>query len=441
MTDMRPRKRWNKYAVFAAVPFAVLLILLPLTTLTAQDQQSIPDAPSATRPFPKPQVSPTSQPAAPEAAPEQQQPATTDAEGNQQAPAPPFEMKTVPEGGASKEGNTNSRDELFTVSKNVNFVQVPVSVKDDQGHLMPGLLPKDFSILEDGQQQRITFFTSDPFPLSTAVVLDLAMSDQAVSRVRETLPALVGAFGQFDEVSLFTYGNTVSRVQGFAPAQNDVIIQSIRKLQKNATGRAGGVPVTAGPMASGPSVNGHSVDPGAQATVNAPQNPNLYRPESHVLNDAILQAALELGKRDRTRRKVLFVVSNGRELGSDASYREVLRVLQTQGITVYAVGVEEAAMPVYRTLQKIRIPGQGYGDILPKYAAATGGQVFNEFSRTAIETAYNQVTQEARNQYTIGYLSRAPMQSATFRSIEVRVHRPDVKVIARDGYYPLPPAK
>jgi VWFA-related protein len=319
----------------------------------------------------------------------------------------------------------------------VNFVQVPVSVKDDKGHLVAGLLPKDFTILEDGQTQRISFFTSDPFPLSAAVVLDLAMADVAVSRVRDTLPALVGAFGQFDEVSMYTYGNTVSRVQGFTPAQNDVFIQTVRKLQKNATGRTGGVPVTGGPMASGPSVNGHPVDPGAAATVNAPQNPSIYRPESHVLNDAILQAALELAQRDRTRRKVLFVISNGRELGSDTSYREVLRLLQTQGITVYAVGVAEAAIPGYRQLEKIRIPGQGYGDILPKYAAATGGQVFNEFNKNAIETAYNQVTQEARNQYTIGYTTKSSY-SSQYRSIEVRVHRPMVKVIARDGYYPLP---
>ncbi len=348
-------------------------------------------------------------------------------------------MATVPEGGATKEENTNSRNELFTISKNVNFVQVPVTVKDDQGHLVAGLLPRDFSILEDGQQQSITFFTSDPFPLSASVVLDLAMADVAVSRVKDTLPALVGAFGQFDEVSLYTYGNTVSRVQGFTPAQNDAFLQSVRKLQKNATGRAGGVPVTGGPMASGPSTNGHPVDPGAAATVNASQNVNLYRPESHVLNDAILQAALDLALRDRTRRKVLFVISNGRELGSDASYREVLRVLQTHNITVYAVGVAEAAIPGYRELQRIRIPGQGYGDILPRYAAATGGQVFSEFNKSAIETAYNQVTQEARNQYTIGYVTKATA-SSQYRNIEVRVHRPGLAVTAKYGYYPLPPA-
>jgi VWFA-related protein len=404
-------------------------------------QQSIPDAPSATRPFPKPSVSPTAPPAAPEApAPDSQMP-----EGQPPEPeggnAPSPDITTVPPGQAPKDGNTNSRNELFTLGKDVNFVQVPVTVKDDQGRLVSGLLPKDFSILEDGQQQRIAFFTSDPFPLSAAVVLDLSMSDVGVSRVRETLPAMVGAFGQFDEVSLYTYGNTVKKVQGFTPAQNDVFIQTMRKMQKEATGRAGGVPVVGGgPMQSGPSVNGHPADQGAAATVNRTQNNSIYTPESHVLNDAVLQAALDLAQRPRDRRKVLFIISNGRELGSDAKYSEVLKVLLTQQITVYGVGVEEAAIPGYRTLQKIRIPGQGYGDILPRYAGATGGQVFNEFNRSAIETAYNQVTQEARNQYTIGYMAKNPT-STGFRAIEVRVHRPLLKVVARAGYYPLPPAR
>lgn len=429
-------KRSLKWQILSILTAAMLFVSSGYTQNS--NQQSIPDAPSATRPFPKPSVSPTAPPAAPES---QQQPSPDSGETQEppeQAP-PPANIATMPEGQTPTQGNTNSRDELFTFIVRPTFVQVPVTVKDEQGRLVEGLLPRDFRILENGEPQQIRFFTSDPFPLSAAVVLDTGMSDQGVARVRETLPALVGAFGQFDEVSVYTYGNTVQRVQGFVPAQNDVFLQTVKKLQKNATGRPGGVPVVSGPLASGPTINGRPADPGAAATVNAAQNPNnIYRPQSRVLNDAILEAAQDLGARDRARRKVLFVISNGRELGSDASYSEVLKVLLTQQITVYAIGVEEAAIPVYRQLSKIRLPGQGYGDILPKYATATGGQVFNEFTRDAIETAYGQVTQEARNQYTIGYMAR-DTKASTYRSIEVLVRRPNVNVIARDGYYPLPP--
>ena len=44
----------------------------------------------------------------------------------------------------------NGRDELMTLTKTVNFVTVPVTVKDNEGKLVEGLLAKDFSIYEDG---------------------------------------------------------------------------------------------------------------------------------------------------------------------------------------------------------------------------------------------------------------------------------------------------
>ena len=427
ITTMRNLERL-KLSSLAAVMLFVMFALASLPGFAqSTDQQQIPDAPTPTRPFPKPAVSPTEPPAAPD-----------NQTGDQTEPPPPANITTVPPGGATKDENTDSRDQLFKFVKITSYVNVPVTVKDDHGHLVAGLLPKDFEVLENGQPQKIAFFTSDPFPLTAAVVIDLSMPDVQLSKVKETLPALMGAFGQFDEVSVYTYGETVTRVQGFTPAQNDVFIQTIRRLQHTAIGRTGGVPVTGGPMAAGPSINGRPADPGAAATVNAPQNPTIYQPEAHVLNDAILAAAEDLGTRDRTRRRILFVISTGRELNSDASYSQVLKVLLTQQITVYGVVVGESATPVYKQLEKIHLPGQGYGDILPKYANATGGQVFAELGEQAIETAYNQVTLVAKNQYTIGYLAANPKASG-YREIEVRVLKPDLKVKARAGYYPLPP--
>jgi VWFA-related protein len=159
--------------------------------------------------------------------------------------------------------------------------------------------------------------------------------------------------------------------------------------------------------------------------------------ESHVLNDAILAAAMDLSKRERTRRKIIFIISDGREYRSDASYRDVLRVLLSNGILVYGIGVESAAIPGYNKISKLHLPLQGYSDILPKYANATGGEIFTEFSRDAIESAYARAVGDARNLYTVGYATRAT-PSSTYRQIEVKVARPDLKVYAKDGYYPAP---
>ena len=103
------------------------------------------------------------------------------------------------------------------------------------------------------------------------------------------------------------------------------------------------------------------------------------------------------------------------------------------------MAVEGSAIPGYGQLQKLHIPltgsHLGYSDILPKYANATGGEIFSGFSRDAIESTYASALGEARNQYTLGYMTHAT-PSNTHREIEVRVSRPDLKVTAKEGYYP-----
>ena len=115
-------------------------------------------------------------------------------------------------------------------------------------------------------------------------------------------------------------------------------------------------------------------------------------------------------------------------------------MLLTDGIAVYAIGVDTAAMPIYDKVAKARIPGFGYSNILPRYANATGGDVLDEFSKESIESAYQRITMEARNQYTLGY-NTAQKPSSNYRDIEVRVKRPGLEVFAKHGYYPLPPQR
>jgi VWFA-related protein len=160
----------------------------------------------------------------------------------------------------------------------------------------------------------------------------------------------------------------------------------------------------------------------------------------HVLNDAILRAAIDLSHRPRERRKVIFVIGDGKEDRSTASYTDVLKVLLSNEVQVYALGVDEAAMPVFGKLSKIRLPRQPYGNILPKYANATGGEILTSLTRDGIENAYSRLMDDARNQYTIGYTSPTTLSTA-YRSIEVQITRPDLKVYAKEGYYPLPPMR
>jgi len=433
--------------IIPGLTLTLTLLLLFAGSLAAQQKSDdIPDAPSATRPVPPPPPPsvrpgaddlPDSPPAAdangaasssstelPRYAPDAGEPNT--------APPPMPPIKTVPSGSVPKDLDTG-QDVGYTITHVTNLVLVPVMVKDSDGRLLPGLQPKDFKVLENGQPQKLTFFTSDPFALSAAVIFDTGMADVGLKKVQETLPALQGAFTQFDEVAIYTYSSTVGRVSDFAGAGKQ--LQVALNEVKGYSGANNGPPVTSGPLGpQGPIINGRPID--------SPVTPVSTPPKvARVMNDAILEAARDLSKRDPTRRKVIFIISDGREQGSTAGYNDTLKVLLTQNITVYALGVEGAAIPIYDRLQRVHIPKtrglMGYSDILPKYVNATGGgTVYDELSQTTMERAYAAAMGDARYQYTLGYSPKSTIGG--YRDINVQVLRPALKVYAKHGYYPLP---
>ena len=427
------------------------LSLLSAAILAQQKPEDIPDAPSASRPIPPPTPPSAREEAEGQSAPDSASqddagagvttgskelprtaPNSADSTSDTPPPPPMPPVRTVPAGSVPKDSETGA--DLYTITVTTNLVMVPVTVKDNSGRMVGGLLPKDFSVLEGGQKQNLKFFTSDPFPLSAAVIFDTGMPDVGLKKVQDTLSALQGAFSQFDEIGIYTYSSTVSQVADYESVGKQLTV-ALNQV-KGYSGTNNGPPVTGGPLGpQGPMINGLPVGAPPVTPVTTPPK------SARVLNDAILLAARDLSKRDRARRKIIFVISDGREQGSIASYADTLKVLLTQGITVYAVGVEGAAIPVYDRLQRIHIPKTaklvGYSDILPKYVSATGGgTVYAELAKTGIEEAYARAIGDARNQYTLGYTPKAGIGG--YRQIEVRVRRPDVKVYAKDGYYPLP---
>jgi VWFA-related protein len=424
-------------------------------TQPAQDQnqdqnkdqnKDIPDAPSTAQPpVEKPEPPPIPRP-------EEKKPVERDPWTNQpinkpvadqpdaasadstSAPPPMPPVKTVPPGSSAKQG-PSAQDQLYTLVIHPTFVQVPVTVKNKDGRPVAGLLSTDFTVKENGVVQKLSFFTADPMALSVAIVLDTGMPDAEVQKVNQTFSALVGAFAPYDEVAIYTYSSTVSEVSDFAGASKKLV--AVLNRMKTEHGSYDGPPVLGGPLAgNGPIING--------VPVGSPTEP-VYTPtkESHVLNDAILQAAIDLRKRDRIRRKIIFVISDGREYGSKASYGDVKKVLLTNEIQVQAVSLGNSALPVYDKLERFHLPRQGYDDLLPKYVSATGGVEHRELTRNSIEEMYSEVMREARNQYTLGYTPSRPKTptAVAFRDIEVIVHHPGLKVTAKQGYYPVVAAR
>ena len=416
----------------------------------ATQQQAIPDSPKSQIPDgPRPQAlpvqgtkpgmgtTPTDNGEAPD---DQTAPATalSPATPKPEDGPPPI----VPEAGkgtaAFANADTPVGTDVQTIHVQTNFVEVPFMVKDKKGRQVPGLTWRDVRIYENGLRQQMALFTVDPFPLSVALVIDQSLTYDNMAKVNNALGALQGAFTPYDEVAVFTYNNGPRKrtdfTAGQSPRLNFVLDQS------RTTGRDAIWADTSGPMSQNINLNGGAqsyIDPNTNSTHgrSLSNQQNVPR-EVHTLNDAILEAAIATSKAGPGRRRVVYVISDGKEYGSKAKYKEVVKYLQQNKIAVYGTLVGDSSQPVVGYLDKIHLPLTMRDNILPAYANDTGGQFDAQFRQKGIEASFAKIAEEVRTQYTVGYYTHQPFIDGKFRSLEVKVLRPDLQVIAKKGYYP-----
>ena len=347
------------------------------------------------------------------------------------APAPQEVQQTPPE-------DIKNAEQLGTIIHTyTTFVNVPVTVKDSKGKLVPGLTWRNFKVYENGNYQPLRFFSVSAMPLSIAFVIDQSVTRDVMDRVNESLGAVQAALTPYDEVAIFTYSNGAqNRSGGFTGAQSARVPYVLAMAKASGTEEA--VPVNSGPFAScNVRANGNCVDPNLQSGRSAGNSSFITIPkEIHTLNDAILAAAKELTTRPVERRRIIYVVSDGKEYGSKATYKDVLKYLQQNQIAVYGTLVGDSARWGLGYLSRFHLPFTMYDNRLVSYVLQTGGSLDSERDLNGIEKSYQAIAEEARNQYTLGYYTHEPAFDGKFRGIDVRVDRPGLDVVAKKGYYP-----
>jgi len=75
--------------------------------------------------------------------------------------------------------------------------------------LVPALTWRDVRVFENGQRKRIAVFTTDPSPMSVALVIDQSVTFDTMEKINNSLQALQAAFTPYDEIAVFTYNNGV----------------------------------------------------------------------------------------------------------------------------------------------------------------------------------------------------------------------------------------
>jgi VWFA-related protein len=308
-------------------------------------------------------------------------------------------------------------DPRTRIRTTVEMVVVPVTVKDRQGRLVADVRQEEFRLLEDSVEQKIAVFAFDPFPLSAVVLLDNALKKQNAEQVLSSLRAIAGGFSEFDEVAICRF-DTIFEPGGDFTTDNDKLLTQLKRLDLDQTFPGQG----SGPMTSGPRINGGASTPGAPSSAQI----RLGGRETKNINDAVYAAGQLLRGRERGRRKIIYLISDGHNSRNNTySFDDTIKLLLSADISVYAIGVGDAALD------------RGIG-VLSRFAHATGGDVFYAAKRAELESLYARVSEQARNQYTLAYVPEKTDRKLEYHTIEVRVRRPGLVLLARDGYYTPP---
>lgn len=285
-------------------------------------------------------------------------------------------------------------DDPVRLNVSVDLVNVSTTVRDANGRYIDGLTQQDFTLLENGVEQKLSFFNHDTQAnLSVGVLVDTSGSmrhklQQALSTVREVSTAL----GPQDEMFLMTFSDDVEVRQKFTRNPDD-IQRALRGI------RSGG--------------------------------------ETSVY-DAIQQAIGEM-KNARNGKRILLLVSDGYDTRSKINMDQALELLKRSQLQLYAIGIDDDDNdPLVLRQPRYHV----YLFMLGEMTGASGGQTFRMYTgrNYALDSIAALILEELHQQYTLGYYPSIP-KDGTWRTIQVKVDRPGATVRSRTGYYAVPAPK
>ena len=135
------------------------------------------------------------------------------------------------------------------------------------------------------------------------------------------------------------------------------------------------------------------------------------------------------GVQDQTGQKVLIVFTDGGDTRSTLTYLDLLNATKASDVSIYAIGFLENQSSSVRTQQRLQ---------LAQLADITGGQAYFPMSMKEVEAIYDRIVAEIDSRYLLGYVSTDRRMDGAWRSVEVRLTRPDLrqtKIRTRKGYF------
>jgi VWFA-related protein len=301
-------------------------------------------------------------------------------------------------------------DEIPTLKVDVDVVNVLASVRDKRGGLVPNLEKKDFSIFEDGKQQDIKYFTRETdVPLTIGLLVDVSGSQRNLIEIERS--AASQFFSQVlrkkDEAFLIMFGEEAELLQDFTNSPR-LLTQGLGQLRvSSGVGGLGPGPV-----------------------------PTAGEPRGTVLYDAVYLAANEK-LRGEVGRKVVVVITDGVDEGSRLNIKQAVEAAQKADAVIYSIDYSDPGAYGFGPFGHMSVGGGEAA--LRQMSDETGGHVYRVDRKHTLDQVFNELQEEMRSQYSIGYTPSNDVKDGSYRKLEIKASSKDLKVQARKGYYAIKP--
>jgi len=338
------------------------------------------------------------------------------------APRPKAEAATPPATSQQQQAPPTNpptdSDTRVRIRANVNLVVLPVTVKDSAGNLVPDLTKDEFRVLDDNVEQKVSIFTVEAFPLSAVILIDNDLKGKDSEMVEQSLKAIVGGLSVADEAFVCRFDTNFHPGKGFSADQDKLVTELSRVRLDRELDVVG--PDPGGPFGAGATINGQNISGGPPTP---PSTKIIKGQTTKALDDAMYEASQLLIDRGRDRRKMIFLISDGQNAKNNKyPYDTVVKELLRYNISVYSLAIGNKFF-------------EGKFTRLHAYAHDTGGDIYYAERRNSLEELYSRVTEQARNQYTLAYAPQGNDKTKDYHGVEVRVRRPGLNIITREGYF------
>jgi VWFA-related protein len=278
---------------------------------------------------------------------------------------------------------------------NVTLVNLFATVRDHNRRMVPNLTKDDFRVLEDGSEQKIAAFSHETaLPITLGLLIDTSGSEEAMLGTEQEAASrfLNRVLRKGDEAMVMSFDLDVDLLADFTDDRG-ILERAIHRAKINT----GGGGLTPGPIPQR----------GSKGT-------NLY--------DAVYLACREkLGS--EAGRKAIVLLTDAEDNGSKVRLEEAIEAAQRTDTVIHVLLIGDRWH--YGTN-----PGVGN-----KMATETGGRMIEVSSEKKLEEAFDQISEELRSQYTLGYYPSNAARDGGFRKIKLETPGKELKVLTRRGYY------